>query len=542
MKRWSVVLVVLMIAVSVFPAQPFMSTPAQAAGGGEGHFAIGAGSIDHLDPALWYFALTWRLGFALCTPLVTFPDAADEAGKQVVGGLADLPEVSADGKTYTFTLKDGVKFADGKPITGDDVKATFERIFTPDLASPAAGFFTDIVGAEDFAAGKAKDISGITADGNKVTFQLKGPLASFLKRMTMPFTCPIPRGTAATPMENGELLVTGPYKVDSYQPNQKLVLVRNPNYPEDVMGRHPQLDKMTIDIGVDPAQAGLMLRAGQLDLFLENLAAADAAQAVNDATLKDRVFKSARAEVLYLFMNNDVPPFDNVKVRQAVNYAINRNALLRVWGGPSQGAVTDQVLPPTMSGWKDADIYPMSGDPAKAKELLAEAGVTLPIQTKVVTISDQAGYKEVAQAIQAQLKDVGINIEVDAVINSVQYAQISTRAAKVPMGLTMWSQDYPDPDDFIDVLLDGTRMTDTNNQDFAAFNNPEISKEIASLAGVSGAERDARYMALDEKIIRDFAPWAPILNPVRVELIGPRVTNFIVHPVYGPDIAVVGVQ
>ncbi len=117
-----------------------------------------------------------------------------------------------------------------------------------------------------------------------------------------------------------------------------------------------------------------------------------------------------------------------------------------------------------------------------------------------------------------------------------------TRATKVPMGLVMWSQDYPDPDDFIDVLLDGTRITETNNQNFAAFNSPEVSKEIASLAGVTGAERDARYMALDEKIIRDYAPWAPILNPVRVELIGDRVTNFIVHPVYGPDIAVVGVK
>ncbi len=132
MKRRSVVLIVLLLTVSLVAALPgnlTMPTPAQAAG--EGHFAIAPGSIDHLDPALWYFALTWRLGYALCTPLVTFPDAEGEAGKQVVGGLADLPEVSADGLTYTFTLKPGIKFADGKSITGEDIKATFERLFTP---------------------------------------------------------------------------------------------------------------------------------------------------------------------------------------------------------------------------------------------------------------------------------------------------------------------------------------------------------------------------------------------------------------------------
>ncbi len=254
---------------------------------------------------------------------------------------------------------------------------------------------------------------------NKVTFQLTTPTASFLKRMTMPFTCPVPKGTPPTAMENGELLLTGPFKIESYEPNRQLVLVRNPNYDTEVMGRNPQLDKITIDIGVDPAQAALMLRSGQLDLFLENLAAADAAQALNDPTLKDRVQKSARAEILYLFLNNDVPPLDNVKVRQAINYAINRNALLRVWGGPSQGSVTDQVLPPTMSGWKDADIYPMGGDPEKAKQLLAESGVKLPVDITLYSNSDQAGYKEVAQAIQAQLKEVGINVKVETVINSV---------------------------------------------------------------------------------------------------------------------------
>lgn len=541
MKRHSVMFLAVLIIIALIAGSPLSPAQVQATGGGELRLGMPVGQIDHLDPALWYFAMTWRIGFATATPLVTFPDASGEAGKEIVGGLAELPEVSEDGKTYTFTLKPGITFADGTPITGEDVKATFERLFAPELASPATGFFTDIVGAEAFAAGDADTISGITVDANKVIFQLESPLASFLNRMTMMFTVPVPKGTPPTPMENGELLVTGPYVVESYVPQRELVLVRNPNYPSDVLGERGLVDRIVIQIGVDPAQAALMIRAGEIDSYLENLAPGDAAQALDDPTLQDRVFTGTRAEIIYLALNNDVPPFDNVKVRQAFNYAINRNAIVRIWGGPSQAEPTDQILPPTMAGWKDVEIYPASGDVEKAKELLVESGVNLPIETSLHTAGDMAGWPEVAQAVQAQLKEVGINVEIQTYVSSVFSAKAQTRADRLPLMQNMWSQDYPDPDNFINVLLDGTRITETNNQNVANFDVAEVNEEIASLAGVSGPERDERYNALDVHIMRDYAPWAPLFNPVRVEMISERVTNFVVHPVYGPDIAVMAV-
>ncbi len=530
MKRLFLVLVVLSVALSLSAAPR------------EGYFGLPSGAIDHLDPALAYTNASMRIVFVTATPLVTFKDAEGEQGKQIVGGLAELPEVSADGTTYTFTLKKGIKFADGTPITGDDVKATFERLFAPDLASPAAGFFNVIAGSDDFAAGKAKSVSGITVNGNKVIFKLTGPVGSFLVRMTLPFTSIVPKSTSTKVMDNGELLTTGPYKVESYEVNRKLVLVRNPNYPVDVMGQRGNMDRIVIDMNIDPAQAGLMVRANQLDMFLDRIASTDAAQALNDATLKNRVFKNPQAAILYLFMNNDVPPFDNVKVRQAVNYAINRNAILRVWGGPSQGMPTDQVLPPTMPGWKDVNIYPMGGDVAKAKQLLADSGVKLPIETTMRVRNDAPGFVEVAQAVQEQLKAVGINAKIESAIDSVNTGVIQTRASHVPMGVNAWYQDYPDPDDFIDVLLDGTRITDTNNQNIASFNNAAISKKIAALAGVTGAQRYARYNDLDVEIIRDFAPWAPLLNPTQVDLISQRVSGYVYHPVYGADLTTMTVK
>ena len=545
MKRWLLAVLVVSVILSLVgtlavnvPAAPL----ARAAEPLEGHFGLPAGAIDHLEPTLAYTALSMRIEFVTCTPLVTFPDAEGEEGRQIIGGIAELPEISEDGKIYTFTLKPGVKFGDGTPITGEDIKATFERMFNPNLASPGAGFFTEIVGAEEFAAGEADTIEGIKVDGDKIAFELTQPVGSFMSRLTMPFVCPVPKGTPAEPMENGELLNTGPYFVESYEPNRSLVLARNPHYNADVMGQRGKLDRIVIDIGIDPAQAGLMARANQLDLYLDRMAPADAAQALEDPALEGRVFRNPQAAIVYLWMNNDVPPFDSVKVRQAVNHAINRNALLRVWGGPSQGMPTDQVLPPTMPGWQDVDIYPMAGDVEKAKELLAESGVELPIQTTLRTINDQPGFAELAQAVQQQLKEVGIEIDVQLSIDSVNIGIIQTRASKVPMGINAWYQDYPDPDNFLNTLLDGTRITETNNQNTANFNNPEINAELAELAQLTGPDRYTRYHQLDEKIIREHAPWAPLLNPSQVHIISDRVVNYVYHPVYGADLAVISIK
>lgn len=156
--------------------------------------------------------------------------------------------------------------------------------------------------------------------------------------------------------------------------------------------------------------------------------------------------------------------------------------------------------------------------------------------------NDAPGFVEVAQAVQEQLKAVGINAKIESAIDSVNTGVIQTRASHVPMGVNAWYQDYPDPDDFIDVLLDGTRITDTNNQNIAAFNNADINKKIAALAGVTGAQRATRYNELDVEIIRDFAPWAPLLNPTQVDVISQRVSGYVYHPVYGADLTTISIK
>lgn len=529
-------------SASVAPESSLADNDARrpAAKGGEGKVALAAGSIDHLEPTLWYFQTTWQIAYATCTTLVRYPDKPGQAGAQIEAGLADLPEVSADGTTYTFTLRDGVKFKGGAPITGADIKYTFERMLNPALASPGGGFFTNIEGASDYMAGTAKAVSGITAEGNKVTFKLTDPPASFLARLTMPFSCAVPEGTPISAVEDGSLLGTGPYMVESYTPQREIVLVRNPDYPAAVLGERGALDKITIDTTIDPTQAALVIRSGEIATYMDLIAGADGSQALADPTLAGRVFADPIATVTFLWINTDEAPFDNPKIRQAMNYAINRNDVQRVLGGPASASVTDQILPPTMAGWKDADIYPAGGDLEKAKQLMAKSGATLPIKTILRTGDNNPGMTDISQTIQAQLKEIGIDVEVKVTAGSVDYAITTTVANKTPMGVDPWYQDYPHPDNFIGVLLDGTRITPTNNQNRAMFNEPTINDRIHELSASLDPSTEAGWHDLDVQIMRDYAPWAPLVNSVRVTIVAEGFCGLLIHPVYQLDLTTLG--
>ena len=519
------------------PSSAAFSATQDAVAGGAATIGVPAGGIDHLEPTLWWYAVTWGIAYATCTPLVTFPDLAGQPGSAVIAGLADLPTISADAKTYTFKLRSGIKFADGTPITGAAIAYTWQRMLAPALASPAGGFFSDVVGAADYSAGKTTTIPGITVAGDSIAFTLNQPSGSFLERMTMPFTCPVPIGTPITAIEDGSILETGPYLVKTYTPNRELVLARNPNYNAAVLGNRGKLDTITLQLNVDPAQAGLQIRAGQLATYLDKMAPADATQALADSTLVGRVFAGTLPSTTYVWFNTTVAPFDNVKVRQAVNFALNREEILRVWGGPSQGVITDQVLPPTMPGWQQANLFPPAGDTAKAQSLLQESGVQLPIST--VLWSSAAGL-QIAQAVQAQLKAVGINAEIKSGTDAVLSATIMTVANKAPMGINIWTQDYPDPDDFFGPLLDGNRITPTNNSNFGSFNDPAVNAAIEAMGPVTGADRAAKWNQLDQQVIGQDAAWAPLLNASRVTLLAKNTCGYVFHPVYVLDLTTLG--
>jgi peptide/nickel transport system substrate-binding protein len=273
---------------------------------------------------------------------------------------------------------------------------------------------------------------------------------------------------------------------------------------------------------------------------MDLIAAADAGQALADPSLAGRVFADTIASVTYLWINTQEAPVDNVKLRQAINHAINRNDIQRVLGGPAQASVTDQILPPTMAGWSDVEIYSSAGNPEKAKQLVAESGLAQPIKIVIRTGSDSAGLSDIAQTIQAQLKAVGIEASVELAESAVHYAITTTVSNRVLSGIDPWFQDYPHPDNFIGVLLDGTRITPENNQNRAMFDEPSINDRIHELTASLDPGSEAAWNELDVQIMRDHAPWAPLVNSVRVTIVAQGYCGLVIHPVYQMDLATLG--
>ena len=493
---------------------------------GEVKVGMAKGDIDTLDPNRWYFAATWGLANGLCSTLVRYDDKAGADGVKIVPGLAEMPTISADGLQYDFKLKDS-KFANGQQITPDDIKYTFERLMAKDVDTGTGGYFFALAGQDDYTSGKATEISGITTTADTVTFKLTMPDGSFLNKIALPTTCPVGKDAALKPDEGVDILkeyASGPYTVDSYTPEQSMTWVRNPGYNAAALGDRGKAEKISFEIGVDPSQAAPKIKAGDIDVYTGNFPTADITQLANDASLKDRVFTAARPAILTLFLNNTVAPFDNPKVRQAVNYAVNRGQIQRVWGGPSVGEPTDQILPPSVPDYRDYNAYPDAPDLAKAKELMQQSGVTTPVTTQLRTRNDVAGFMEVSEVVQANLKELGINVEIQGAPGSVDGAYDADPKNKAPMGLVTFSMDFPDGQAFMNLLLDPAKPDFGGS--YARFNDQSFIPDYDKVSALSGDERAKAYLDLDEKVMTEAAPWAPLLVPSRFDFVSDRLNGY----------------
>jgi len=229
---------------------------------------------DSIDPNLWYGTTTWEVGRQTCIPLVLYPDYGGAKGANLVpGAAAALPKVSADGLTYTFTMRPGLKFSDGSPLTAEDVKYTFYRMYK--VNADAADIFGAIKGTDAVVSGKAKELSGITASGDQLAFQLTKPNGGFLQSLSLQFTCPVPRATSIKRNEKGTIPGNGPYMIQSYEPGRQLVMVRNPNF-DPALGPKGNADKVVFDLALDASQALQKIKLGEIDMTFDMLPSADA--------------------------------------------------------------------------------------------------------------------------------------------------------------------------------------------------------------------------------------------------------------------------
>jgi peptide/nickel transport system substrate-binding protein len=510
--------------------------------GGTANFDLTT-DTDFVDPALAYYQTSWQFEYATCAKLLNYPDRPGTAGSQLIPEVAaSLPSVSADGKTYTFKVRSGFKFSppSNAPVTAETFKFAINRVLNPKMQSPGAQFISDVVGADAVQSGKAKEASGVVANGNTLTVKLTKKAPDFLSRIAMPFFCAIPVGTPVNSNGVTKVAGAGPYYIASWTPKRQLVLKRNPNYT----GSRPHnLDKIVYTIGVSPQATVLSVQKGSADYAADGIPPATqsdmgkkygpGSEAAKNG--KQQYFVNPTLSFRYLALNTTRPLFKNTKLRQAVNYAIDRRQLL-VQRGAYAGAPTDHYLPPGTPGSKKAgQLYPLNtANVDQAKKLAGGSGKK---GTAVFYTCNESPCPEQAAVVQANLKAIGVDLEVKQFERAVQFSKEGTKGEPFDIAFEGWNADYNDPYDFINVLLYGKSIQKANNVNFSYFDDPTYNKRMEDAAGLGGAKRYETYGQLDLDIAKNASPLAAWDNDNQRDFFSARMGCQLYQPVYGMDYA-----
>jgi peptide/nickel transport system substrate-binding protein len=486
---------------------------------------------DYLDPGLSYTVQGWAIMWNVYLSLLGYKHVAGPDGATLVPALAkDMPQISSDGLTYKFTLRSGVKYSNGTAVKAADFKYAIKRLFLID--SPGVGFFTNIVGADKFSKTKKGDIPGITTDDatGAITIKLAKPQGDFQNILATIFAAPVPTGTPAKDQSTTPIPSTGPYMISAYKPNRSIEVVRNPDFQAtpDVPNGNP--DKMSFKIVQDDSAALQQVINGQADYDFHPIPVDRLADVQSKHGDQLKIYTPANT--YYFFMNSRTPPFDKLAVRQAVNYAIDRNALVRLYGGLA--TPTENVLPPTYPQYRKHDLYPF--DVAKAKKMIKDAGAA----GTAVTVwgSNRETSKKPVAYLADVLNKIGLKATIKIIDGSIYWTTVGNQATKAQIGFADWFQDYPHPLDWFDVLLNGERITQTHNNNYANFNDPAVNKEIDSLKKEPTLTDaiNAKWAALDETIMKQ-APWAPYANRQFTDFFGSKIDTscYINHVLYQFD-------
>jgi len=490
------------------------SSSSGGGGGGEGKKGgtlnvTYASFPDYMDPQLSYTQEGWSAMGEVYIPLLTYKHAEGAEGAEVVPGLAkELPKISNGGKTYTLFLRPGLKYSNGKPVKASDFPYAVERLFK--VNSGGSPFYTSIVGAEKFAETKTGGIPGIKTNDKtgEIQIELEKPRGTFENELGLMFVAPVPKGTPNEDLSANPPPGTGPYMITKSQPGRGWEVERNPYWEKansKAMPEYPSglLDGAKFTIVRNPQTQVNDIEQGKFD-YMQNPPPADRYTEVKENFEGTQFRIEPTISTYYFWMNTQKPPFNDVKVRQAVNYAVDSAALERVYSGQIKG--TQQILPPGMPGYKKFELYPH--DMEKAKELLKEAN---PSDMDITVWTDtESPNNEAGEYYEGVLKELGFNTKLK-ILNADNYFTVigNQSTPDLDTGWSDWYQDYPHPNDFFQPLLTGESILQTNNGNFANFDEPAVNKEVTRLGEERlGSEQETSFEELDEKVMEQ-APWAP---------------------------------
>jgi ABC-type transport system substrate-binding protein len=489
--------------------------------------------VSTLDPAIGYDWQNWSMIKSLFDGLMDY-----EPGTTTLKpDLAESYEISPDGQTFTFKLRQGVKFHNGRELTAEDVKYSIERVVNPATQSPAAGFFGSIKGFEEASAGKAEGLSGITVvDPYTIKFELSRPDATFLHVAALNFSHVVPKEEVEKyGADFGKNPVgSGAFKLAEWTLGQKLVFERFADYWNKGL---PKLDQITFEVGQEPIVALLRLQKGEIDIPGDGIPPAKFIEVKEDPAFKDLVIQGGQLHTGYVAMNVKIKPFDDVKVRQAVNMAINKDRIVRIINGRAVPA--NQPLPPTMPGYaKDHGGYPY--DVEKAKALMAEVGLADGVETELFVMNTDP-QPRIAQAIQQDLAAIGIKASVKSLAqaNVIAAGGEPEGAPMIWSGGMAWIADFPDPSNFYGPIL-GCGGAVQGGWNWSWYCNEDLDSQAAAADAIvdpaKKAEREEMWRNIYLQIMED-APWAPIFNEERFSVRSARIggaDELFVDPVHIP--------
>ena len=514
--------------------------------------------VDALDPGVAYAAFDFALLRGMVRELYSFDTrVSGERSLVPVPDLADGPyELSEDGRTYTFRIRRGVRYAQpvSREVRAEDFVYAVERQLDPDQPGPGSPnpYARLISGADDFAAGRAGSISGLrTPNSHTLQITLDRPASDFPSLLTLPFFSPVPEDYASQfrlGRDYGrELAASGPYRLARYVPGRRIELVRNENWdPRTDPLRSAWVDKVSVTIGRTEAEIQEAIVGGGADLNLDAVSppVGDLQRLFDDPTMSRRLAVETTGCVHYLTMQTDAGPTRELAVRQAVNYAIDRQAVVLAIGGAYAGAPATTVLSPTLSGHTTFDLYPSqdaAGDPDKARELLAEAGYPNGVKLTYVGQSSPK-WKALYQVLERSLGRAGIRLKPTFYKGLGAYSKSLRLRAKRDehhLGGARVCPDVPGNGSrsIIGVLLDGRTITATSNNNYGSYNNPKVNSLIDQADEASDDQARANLWGQIDRLVMEDAAWAPLVYDREVFFWSSRVRNWTFTPwLANPDI------
>ena len=516
--------------------------------------------FESLDPGNCYYACTWNFLRLFGRTLVTFAQFPGVRGQRLVPDLATSLGVATEhGRTWTYHLRPDLRFEDGSEVTSYDIRYAIERSnFASHTMANGPTYFRQYLDARGqshgFVSGLGPPPSAVenltanaitTPDRRTISFHLSEPFLGFDYLAALPSTVPVPRNRDTGARYTDHPVATGPFRIGSYVPGQRLTLIKNPywSHRSDLIRRR-FVDEIVVQLGVDPVEVDQQLLAGAADLDLAGMGVQPETQ---DLLLRDHSFRQHADNPLNGYtwmycMAVQVAPLDSLHARRAVQYATSKAAMQEAYGGKIGGDIASTVLPPSIEGYRGFDLYPTgpdaSGDLQRAKHELTLAGLPNGFRTKIAARSDRAKEFGAAHALSAALTRVGIVAEVIGFPSSEYfstYAGVPAYVRENGLGILMsgWGADFPDGLGFLQQIVDSRAIKQTGNQNLGELRNAAIDSLLDLGAKTDDQARRAELWARIDRAVMETAVICPYLYARSLLYRGPRVTNIYVSGAYG---------